>query len=193
VARRGAPDEQCDNGQTRHRGQQKQQPQTIGPELQKDHGQQRAERGAQVIHRARKAEGPAESFGRAAVGNHGIARRGSDSLADAVAGARGKQMPRRLGQARQRTSDGRQNVTKNDERLAMPDAIGPPAGPELEQAGSRIGHAFNGAQLKVRTAQHVQQKTGMSGIIVSLATSFNRLAHPRILTFHASGGRGATE
>src|SRR5205085_4853213 len=97
---------------------------------------------ARVIHRAVEAEGEAALRGRGGVGDHRVARRASDPLAEAVGQAYGEDLRPGGREPYERAHGARQPVAGDDQGLAPPAPVAEVAGEEFEEAGERLGPAL---------------------------------------------------
>ena len=148
-----AEDEQCQDQKARYDRQHEQSSHLARPHPQKARCQQRTDGRAEMVHRAVKTEGPTAQGRIGRIGDQGIAGRGTDSLAHAIADAEDEQLPRRPDDADEWAKDCRHGVAEENEALAPARAIRPAAGPEFEDAGDRVGQALNDAEVKARARQ----------------------------------------
>ena len=100
------------------------------PPHQRDRGERREQR-ADGVERLPEAEGAAADLRRGLVGDHGVAGRAADALADAVGEARGHHRRPAGGEREERLGQSGEAVTGEDPRLALEVSVGQPAGKSL--------------------------------------------------------------
>ena len=129
----------------------------FGEEPEEEAGQQRPHDRAGVIHRAVQAEdvAPRRRFGPRR--EQGIARRGTDSLADPVGQPHGQHVQPGGGQPHQRPGERRDGVAGDDKRLARAPAVGEAPGEDLQHAVQRFGGPLDDADRHGRPAERPRQ------------------------------------
>ena len=107
-----------------------------------------------------KSEGATALRLLARVRDHGIARRRANPLADAVAHPDHRQLPDAADGTDPGPDQRRQRVSEDHESLASPRPIRPPAGPQLEQTGNRVGQTLDHPQRELVACGQSQQEAG---------------------------------
>ncbi len=128
----------------------------LDAERQQARRDQRSQRGAEVIQRSVEAERPPALRRRNRIGDQRVARPGANPLAGAVDQPRRQHVP---GHQRHRdagTRDRGERVATGDQQPAWP-LVGQPARGDLEDAGQRVGAAFDDADVKDGRAQRHQE------------------------------------
>lgn len=143
--RRSVPDESPDDGKRDEPGHHREQEERSLParkEEQKEHRDERPERGAGVIHRADVAEGPAADGGLDEVGDQRVAGSAPDPLPESVGRPHGDRAQRRGHEPHQWPDERRKPVAEKDERpAAEPVGHGPRRQPHDRRHG--IGKAID--------------------------------------------------
>src|SRR6266566_2024536 len=79
------------------------------------------------------------------VGQQRVARRGADSLTDAIGDANRQHLWRGSRRGSERAHDRSNEIAGDDERLSAGDFVGPPSAQQLEQRCRGLGRPFDGA------------------------------------------------
>ncbi len=98
------------------------------------------------VERLAQAERAAANLGRRFVGDHPVARRAADALADPVGEARAHHFGGARGEREQRLRQSGQAITGEDPRLAPGGAVGQPARGKLGEGSGGLGNAVDRAE-----------------------------------------------
>ncbi len=175
-ALRDAEDEEDDDrpGDDRER---EQRPVVARVEVQERRREQRARDRPGVIHRPMKTEHASARIGGRKAGEHGVARRAADPLAEPIGEPDRQHLRPRGREPDQRPHHRREAVAREDERLRRAPAVGQPPGQDLEPAAGRLRGPFDHAKRHRARADHLREEERQQRID-HLARHVGEEAHP---------------
>ena len=154
----GNPQQNQDDDDARDDGQGEERAILVGVEEEEERREQRAGDGAGVVHGAvETVDAAADRRGRE-VGQHRVARRAADALAEAIGEAQRQHLRPRRHQRDERPHRAGDRVARHDDWLGFAGAIGQPAGGNLEDAVRRLCRALDDAERHRAGAEHARQE-----------------------------------
>src|SRR5436190_19339948 len=106
---------------------------------------QRSDDCSAVVHRAVKTKGQAALFESDCVGNHRVARRGTDSLTHTISHTDSQYLMPVPGEGKERARKICQPITGYHERLTFAETIAEVSGKKLQEAGDRFSGTLDQA------------------------------------------------